>query len=222
TQLTSVSKSLAEQASRNLYDVGIQAAQGLVDALASKQSEIAKAMERIADEMIRAIRTRLKIKSPSRIFTEIGKFSMLGLVRGFTDTSSLVTNAASNVTDDALSAMQKSLRDISNVLVDTVDFEPTITPVLDLSNVRSGAKQLDRMMNVIPITAAASFNQASTISASQIAAATAQTDTPTAQPTQVKFEQNNYSPESLTPSEVYRQTRNQLAQAKTLLGIPAA
>jgi hypothetical protein len=34
----------------------------------------------------------------------------------------------------------------------------------------------------------------------------------------VTFEQNNYSPESLTPTEVYRQTNNQLSQIKQALG----
>jgi hypothetical protein len=34
----------------------------------------------------------------------------------------------------------------------------------------------------------------------------------------VQFTQNNYSPESLNPTEVYRQTSNQLSLVKSGLG----
>jgi hypothetical protein len=38
-------------------------------------------------------------------------------------------------------------------------------------------------------------------------------------PTTIKFEQNNYSPESLSTADIYRKTRNQLAMAKEELAV---
>jgi len=39
------------------------------------------------------------------------------------------------------------------------------------------------------------------------------------QPPVVKFEQNNYSPESLSHVEIYRHTKNQLSQVKRGVGL---
>jgi hypothetical protein len=71
---------------------------------------------------------------------------------------------------------------------------------------------------VTPITAAASYGQASLISAEQLAAQTEELAVPLGG-TSVKFEQNNYSPEALTEIEIYRQTKNQLSQLKSALSL---
>ncbi|HEX4503218.1 MAG TPA: hypothetical protein VH187_18950, partial [Scandinavium sp.] len=39
-------------------------------------------------------------------------------------------------------------------------------------------------------------------------------------PATITYQQNNYSPESLTEIEIYRQTKNQLSQLKTALALP--
>jgi len=37
---------------------------------------------------------------------------------------------------------------------------------------------------------------------------------------ELNYTQNNYSPKSLTPAEVYRQTNNQLSTVKSVVGLP--
>ena len=96
-----------------------------------------------------------------------------------------------------------------------INANPTITPILDLTHVRSQAGELSKLTTVAPITAAVSLNQASRISpltADQQAAMLAGGSA-------VHFEQNNYSPKALTNVEIYRQTRNQLSQLKTALAV---
>jgi radical SAM superfamily enzyme with C-terminal helix-hairpin-helix motif len=95
---------------------------------------------------------------------------------------------------------------------------PVITPILDLTLVRSQAAELGNLTNVTPITAAASYGQAALISAQQRTIQEEQVDSaPTG--ASVVFEQNNYSPESLSEIEIYRQTKNQLSQLKSALAI---
>ncbi len=161
--------------------------------------------------MLAALKKELKQKSPSQEMAEIGMYAMAGLAKGVSDSSSMVTDAIDQSAKDALTAMKKSMSDISQAVTDELNPNPVITPILDLSLVQDQAKNL-----VIPITAAASFGQASTISSEQTAA---QADETLATPigTSVKFEQNNYSPEALTEIEIYRQTRNQLSQLKSVL-----
>ena len=218
TQLQKVSKSLAVSAGKNLYQAGVDAAQGLVNGLASKKSALHKAIEDLADEMLATLKAKLKIKSPSEAFAEIGRYSMEGMAKGFSDGSQMVTDAVDSAAKDALTAMKLSMGDISSLVTDEIDPNPVITPILDLTQVRSQAEELGTLTAPIPITAAASYGQASIISTQQN---TVQDDQTAVAPggTSVKFEQNNYSPEALTEIEIYRQTKNQLSQLKSALAL---
>jgi hypothetical protein len=216
--LTETSKRLATNAGKNLYQAGVDAAQGLVNGLAAKKGDIYDQMEAIARGMVAALKRELKIKSPSQVFAEIGRFSMEGMAKGFTDSSQLVTDAVDQAATDALTAMRQSMSDISSIVTDELNPQPVITPILDLTQIRSQAEELTSLTTPIPITAAASYGQASIISSQQN---TAQADEAAVAPggTSVKFEQNNYSPEALTEIEIYRQTKNQLSQLKSALAI---
>jgi len=218
TQLANVSKTLATNAGRNLYQAGVDAAQGLVNGLSAKRSAIRREMEEIAREMLSALKKELKIKSPSQAFAEIGKFAMEGMAQGFSNSSKIVTDAVDDAAKDALSQMQESMRGISDAVTNELNPNPVITPILDLTQVRAGAAELGALTSVTPITAAASYGQASIISSEQLSA---QEELTAVAPggTHVKFEQNNYSPEALTEIEIYRQTKNQLSQLKSVLEV---
>jgi len=216
--LMKVSQTLATNAGKNLYQAGVDAAQGLVNGLKAKQSAIRRTMEDIAHEMLDALRRELKIKSPSEAFAEIGALSMEGMAKGFADSTHIVADAMDQAAKDALSSMRESMRNISDAVSEELDPSPVITPILDLTLIRGQARELSMLTTPVPITATASFGQASIIASQQRAA---QTEPPEVAVggTHVKFEQNNYSPEALTEIEIYRQTKNQLSQLKSALAI---
>ncbi len=107
---------------------------------------------------------------------------------------------------------------MSDIVTSELNPNPTITPILDLTQVRSQAAELNTLTNVTPITAAASYGQAALISAQQREAQEEQVDSAPIGGS-VVFEQNNYSPESLSEIEIYRQTKNQLSQLKSALSL---
>jgi hypothetical protein len=187
--------------------------------LKKEQANIQAQMDFIATAMVQAIKRKLKIRSPSQIFAEIGKFAAEGMAQGLKSASSGVVEAASNIGDAAVSAVQSNMSRISDVLASEIDSELTITPVLDLTNIQKDVSQLQDLTNVTPITAAASFGLAGDISAgtaeAEKAAAAGATNI-------LSFEQNNYSPEALSDVEIYRKTKNQLSQVKDALGLVTA
>ncbi|MCX5285697.1 phage tail tape measure protein [Streptomyces sp. NBC_00198] len=65
-----------------MYKSGIQAAKGLVKGLQKQEKSIEKQMVSIAKKMAAAIKRALKIKSPSRVFSDIGEFIPQGLAVG--------------------------------------------------------------------------------------------------------------------------------------------
>lgn len=216
--LQRVSKTLATNAATNLYQAGVDAAAGLVKGLKSKQNDLRDAMVDLANEIVATLKKQLKIKSPSEVFAEIGRYSVEGMAKGFSDSSKMVTDAVESAGNDAISAMKKSMSKISAAVSEGIDTNPVITPILDLTQVRAQSAELQTLTAPVSITAAASYSAASTISASQ---AVTPEDVVAAAPggTSVKFEQNNYSPEALSEIEIYRQTKNQLSQFKSLLGV---
>jgi hypothetical protein len=172
-------------------------------------------MSVLATVIVKAIKKALKIKSPSKVFEDIGDQTMEGLAVGLTGGTKMVTDATESVGTAVIDSMKESMASLSDALSSEIDAEPTITPVLDLSQVQQEAEGMKSLLeNVVPITASASYKQASSISADRTAA---DAEAQAAMGTSISFEQNNYSPESLRAIEIYRQTQNQLAQAKLAL-----
>ena len=92
-----------------------------------------------------------------------------------------------------------------------IEIQPTIRPVLDLSNVSKGAGKL---------TALTSRTQAMKISAgmNRESGGTNQNgNDKTSVSNNYNFTQNNYSPKSLSRIDIYRQTKNQFAALKGLV-----
>lgn len=75
---------------QQMYDkfkkAGIDAQQGLVNGLISDTKELEAAAKVLADKLVKAIKKALGIRSPSRVFAEIGSQSVAGLTLGLDST----------------------------------------------------------------------------------------------------------------------------------------
>jgi TP901 family phage tail tape measure protein len=98
-RLGDVGQSLGGQLSDQFFDVGLQAAQGLVDGLEAKQKDLDRIAKRLARQLAQAVRKALGIKSPSKVFQEIGDQTMKGLSIGLDET---YATKAGTATADAL------------------------------------------------------------------------------------------------------------------------
>ena len=194
-----------------MASVGEAIIAGIIQGLWNSAGDLKNAIIRIAkDELPGWAKTALHISSPSKVFAEIGKNIMLGWAQGIRDNTSHVHSAM----DDFTTEFTKSIGAMSFDQLD-INANPTITPILDLTQVRSQAGELSKLTAVAPITASVSLKQASRISPLTSDAQTVAALGGSA----VHFEQNNYSPKALTNVEIYRQTRNQLSQLKTALAV---
>lgn len=187
---------------------------GLASGIAAGAGSVINALGGVVGRAVSSAKKKLHIKSPSQVFMEIGDQMMQGMAIGIDKSGAQVTSSMEGVVDSVVATIST----IPDALDGIVDLNPVIAPVLDLTAVQQSASQLDSLLNVTPITAAASYGQASAIAS----AGTGPTSTDEAAVPgvpQVKFEQNNYSPEALSEAEIYRQTKNQLSLAKTALSL---
>jgi tape measure domain-containing protein len=200
-------------------DLGIAIVQGMITGLASMAGEFLKGLKDLAGNAISAVKGIFKNKSPSKVFMEIGRNLMEGAIIGVNQGAPGVIDTLERTSEDMIGTVVNSLKSVPNLLDGLIDLDPTITPILDLSQVEAGAKQLGNLTNVVPITAAASYTQAASISVAQEEAQAVAAKAAVEAVMPITFEQNNYSPESLSTTEIYRRTQNQLAQAKNALGL---
>lgn len=160
----------------------------------------------------------LGIHSPSREFAKIGMFSSLGMAEGISTYSKVVNKSAENVGKSALKTMKATMSGMAFDAPGGMDLQPTITPVLDLSNVRREAVKMGGLLATDKLRAGVSYDSARGISRVTDKATDISTQSPvTPIVKEIKFEQNIHSPKAISPTEVYRNTKNQLNLAKEAL-----
>lgn len=217
-ELGNVATGLGNSTSKALYQAAVDAAAGLVKGLEAQQKNIQKQMDKIADAMVAAIKKKLGIKSPSKEFAKLGMFTGEGLSQGLRASSIMVNDSAEKLGKEAILSMRKTLMGMSKLIEGDMDITPRITPVLDLSLVKKKAAGLGDILTPGAIAPSTSYISAVNIDTAVKNARSLKTND--VDPSSIgiaasnTYIQNNYSPKALSAVEIYRQTRNQLAQAK--------
>ena len=134
----------------DFYEAGVYAAEGLKNGITSNSSSIVEKVKNIASSMVSAVKNALLIKSPSRKFYEIGEFSVLGLENAIYDGGSDVSAATESLANSSLKGMKNAVSKIANAIDGEMDLNPTIRPVLDLSDITSGANRINSMLDMNP------------------------------------------------------------------------
>lgn len=104
SQLATAAGKVGSTVADQMYGSGIRAAQGLVDGLKKSQASIEKQMEKIAAAMTKAIKSKLKIHSPSQVFADIGAQTAEGLRRGMLASTGAVAAASTAMANAATGA----------------------------------------------------------------------------------------------------------------------
>lgn len=85
--------------------------------------------------------------SPSKEFYKIGKFAVLGFVNSFSDNMKMVNKSGSNLARQSMDGMGKAMNQIGDIITNGIDPNPTIRPVVDLSNIQNGVGAINGMFN---------------------------------------------------------------------------
>ena len=158
-------------------EIGTNIMRGLIDGIASKEGDLKTKVESIANTITGKFQKVLQIHSPSRIMARLGGFVTEGLAIGIEGNTELVANASENLASTAISGLKDAIKAATNLTDLGIDINPTITPVLDLSNIEAGSTQLDKLTNgwngigistssTLASSAANSFNKTSMAKAS--------------------------------------------------------
>ena len=189
----------------DFYNAGAHLGGGFANGLRSQVTAAANAATSIAQSAVSAAKNKLQIKSPSRVGYEIGDYFGIGFVNAVIDHVDQSYKASSEMAGSAVSGLKDTVSKLSRVVEADLDTQPTIRPVLDLSDVENGTKKLSALFSRDQAVAISASRSRSTVESSQNGVV--QTDTAPS----TTFVQNNYSPKALSRVEIYRQTNNLLS-----------
>lgn len=120
---------------------------GLKRGIQNAADSAVSAAEGVVSDAISAAKNLLGIHSPSKVFADIGKYSDEGFIQGLKSYSSKVADASEDVGKSAINGISSVISGITDALNSDMDMEPTIRPVLDLTDVQAGKKSLYSMFN---------------------------------------------------------------------------
>lgn len=83
------------------------------------------------------------IHSFSRVMAGIGEYLSLGLAQGITDETDSVVQGVQDVSNTALSTMMDLAQRVGDIASDDFEYEPSIQPVVDMSDVQNGVDWLN-------------------------------------------------------------------------------
>lgn len=195
----------------DFYNAGKYLVEGFADGITAN-TYLAEARARaMAAAAARAAERELDEHSPSKVGYRIGDFFGLAFVNAISDYADKSYKAGTNMAAAAKNGLSNAISKIREFVDGEMEVQPTIRPVLDLSEVRSGAGRL---------TAILSRSQAMKISSSMNRETTGEIQNGDGTPSvgnSYSFVQNNYSPKALSRIDIYRQTKNQFSALKGLV-----
>lgn len=101
-----VANTIGTQIANGLYGAGVQSAKGLVAGLKSQQTALNKAITAIADGMLRQLKRKLKIHSPSQVMRWHGQMTGEGFRLGMLDKADAIASAADGYGNAAVPGSQ--------------------------------------------------------------------------------------------------------------------
>jgi hypothetical protein len=195
----------------NFYNAGMYLVEGFADGITA-YTYLAEARARaMAAAAARAAEKELDINSPSKVSYGIGSFFGKGFVNALIDYTSKSYKAGSEIAKSAKNGLSNAISKITDVIEGDIDTQPTIRPVLDLSDVETGTSRLNTLFSrtqAMSISAGMGHTSGEEIQNGGNAPGSGNT---------FSFTQNNYSPKPLSRLEIYRQTKNQFSAMKGLV-----
>ena len=207
-------------AGRNIAGAIIE---GMTGGLSANVGKVATEARNVARSALSSAKNFLGIKSPSTEFRRLGAWSGEGMAEGLESSGKVISAAARHVGEETIEAMSDSIAGLAGILDSDLNLNPTITPVIDMSDVNKGVRELDSRLTPREIDVDVAYSKARDASIRYRALKATDVGTSTipdfALPSEPAptFVQNNYSPKALSAAEIYRQTQNQLSTSRGAL-----
>jgi aerobic-type carbon monoxide dehydrogenase small subunit (CoxS/CutS family) len=155
TTLKSYDMSGAEEIGKNFV-------QGFANGINNNLYLARDAGSAVGKQALEAAKQSIDSHSPSKETYKLGTFFDQGFINGIKSLEDKIYSETYGVGDKARLGLGRAIRGVSNLISEGIDDEFTIRPVLDLSDVQSGAAAINGMLGVPSVGVAANLNAIST------------------------------------------------------------
>ena len=128
--------------------IGEDICKGLAQGIAENQHLAVDAAEGMASDVNDIVEDTEQEGSPSKVMWNFGDYVSTGFANGISDNAKLATTAAERMAigvNDQLSASAMSMSDAMNTVMSS-NLQPSIRPVMDYSNIQTGASNISSIL----------------------------------------------------------------------------
>ena len=123
---------------------------GLVEGIKSKMTAVYNAAYALGQQAVKGEKEGQASNSPSKLTILAGQWLGEGLVIGIDKMTSKVYKSGYDLGNTATGTISNAISRISDAINTDIDVQPTIRPVLDLSDVSAGASRINSMFGANP------------------------------------------------------------------------
>ena len=131
----------------SFYNGGSYLVTGFCNGITANTFRAKASVEAMAEASIKTARKALRINSPSKVFKKIGSGIPEGFAMGIDMLAGEVTGAVSGMAFSAINTTRSAMSTVLDAMNTDMDTQPTIRPVVDLSDVQTGADAINGMLN---------------------------------------------------------------------------
>lgn len=137
-----------ELSAANGSEIGKALCEGIAKGITENTQIAIDAATAMGLSVIDAVKTALQINSPSKVFEDLGYYSDAGLATGFVKYGTVVREAAAESALGAVDEFTGVFGQLADLIDGRIDLDPTIRPVLDLSNLTYGSDQINSLLGL--------------------------------------------------------------------------
>ena len=133
----------------SMYNAGYYLAQGFANGIKAGEYWVKIAGKEIGEAALEAAKAALQEKSPSKKAFKIGAYFTEGFANGISDKTSMAVKSSDSMAKSTLLTVQDAITKTGDLIGSGVDARPTIRPIVDLTDVKTGAAAVSGLFSNI-------------------------------------------------------------------------
>ena len=130
--------------------VGSDLVTGFVNGITANTFKAQAAAAAMASAALSAAKEELRSNSPSKAFYDLGEYSVEGFTRAFADSKTKSSEASTEFVKSALLGVSDAISKAKDLVENGIDAQPTIRPVLDLSDITENVSKITSLFDMNP------------------------------------------------------------------------
>ena len=130
--------------------VGSDLVTGFVNGITANTFRAQAAAAAMASAALSAAKKELRSNSPSKAFYDLGTYAGEGFTNAFADYQTTSSKAGAGLAKSALLGFRDAISTAKDMVENGIDAQPTIRPVLDLSDITANASKITSLFDMSP------------------------------------------------------------------------